>query len=160
MGNCVSLYAWVEALLTCQQAKGRASVTKAAWHKAHLIRGVFLHYSYIPPNQITHNPPPSTEADSKIPPSAIPRSSKPAAIFLPLLTEAAEHHGGFPSWLGDWWARWGSTANPTLSTVDTIATVGDDETKVSDGVPRRATAGNGRIWAVKGKQWTEVSLLR
>lgn len=100
--------------------------------------------------------PEATDADSKIPPSAVPRSSKPAAIFLPLLTAAAEKHGGLPSWLGDWWASWGSTARPSLSSGETISSVGNDGTRVSDGVPKKTASGNGRIWAVKGRQWTEV----
>jgi hypothetical protein len=117
--------------------------------------GVFLNYSYIPP-------PPVPTADG-----TPAKPFNPAKAFLPLLSESAQRHGGFPSWLGKWWASSVLPGPPDLPT-----SVADEEVEaLTVDAPERASRhstiiankkqkiffglGDGRCWAVRGRQWME-----
>lgn len=120
--------------------------------------GVFLNYSYIPP--------PSATTSDGSPPG---KPFNPAKVFLPLLSDSARRHGGFPSWLGKWWASSVLPGPPDLPT-----TVADEEVEALtiDSPERGASSrqssanaykkqkiffglGDGRCWAVRGRQWME-----
>ena len=118
---------------------------------------MFLNYSYIPPAAT----PPTDQAVPEKP-------FNPAKEFLPLLSESARRHGGFPSWLGNWWASTFLPGPPDLPT-----TVADEEVEAlvaaeDRSSPSRAShpsttskqkilfgLGDGRCWAVRGRQWME-----
>lgn len=158
-----------------------------SWEIERKDGGVFLHFSYVPPES---NKDGSTRADKEPEPgmgmdlsgiNALPEASLPAAnltspgqLFLPQLVESAKKHGGFPSWLGQWWADWlvgqGSKSGVPGHAVysSRVTRVGTGEDGEEDGTVVRgsgsgirglqAVAGGGRVWLVKGRQWTEVSL--
>lgn len=63
------------------------------WEIARKDGGIFLNYSYVVPESSETGTSSSTR-------STIP----PTKILLSKLTAAAKRHGGFPSWLGNWWA--------------------------------------------------------
>ncbi|KAK8869527.1 hypothetical protein IAR55_000093 [Kwoniella newhampshirensis] len=102
-----------------------------------------------------------------IPDLANVKPNSPGRLFIPKLEKAAQLHGGWPSWLG----QWSGTAERNLGrsipghaiysadapAAGTSAGGGGDLRKGSaDGVKGlQAAAGAGRIWVVKGKQWTE-----
>jgi len=120
--------------------------------------GVFLNYSYLPP----------VEQGATF--------SAPRA-FLPLLSSAAHRLGGFPNWLGNWYASTFLPGPPQLaaSAIEEIEKEGTEEEQgleedkdVSANCSRRTHAssemrlekgkkpfalGDGRCWAVRGKQW-------
>ncbi|OCF36360.1 exonuclease [Kwoniella heveanensis BCC8398] len=169
--------------------------------------GVFLHFSYIPPSisasaskGIFEGTDPeiagqkeagtSTNAGSAedaskdrvaAPLEVIPDS--PGKLFIPALEESASRNGGWPSWLGDWWASrklsigssvpghalYSTSSSDTYSDVlaktsgSSSSSSGDKEKE--SGILRKgdegekkglqAMVGDGRIWVVKGRQWTE-----
>ncbi|KAJ9121916.1 hypothetical protein QFC24_004498 [Naganishia onofrii] len=106
--------------------------------------GVFLNYSYIPPSSTTEATP--------------TKPFNPAKEFLPLLSDSARRHGGFPSWLGNWWASTFLPGPPDLPT-----TVADEEVEATLTQSIKQTTrpkplfgfGDGRCWAVRGRQWME-----
>ena len=139
-----------------------------SWEIARKDGGVFMHFSYIPP--------PEPERDSVdlssiagLPDLSAAYQTSPGALFLPTLVDAAKKHGGWPSWVGQWWADWtggsrqGVPGHKIYSQRKGVTSVGeeDDLTVVKgSGAGMRgiqAAAGGGRIWVVKGRQWTEVS---
>ncbi|WVF71877.1 hypothetical protein IAT40_006687 [Kwoniella sp. CBS 6097] len=165
--------------------------------------GVFLHFSYIPPSssspassssESTSKPnsanaeseakdkDPIDEAKDRVaaPLEVIPDS--PGKLFIPALEESAKRNGGWPSWLGDWWASRklsiGSSvpghalySTSTSSEPDSSAEAGSSSKEGEKregregGILRKgdegekkglqAMVGDGRIWVVKGRQWTE-----
>ena len=136
-----------------------------SWEIARKDGGVFMHFSYVPPAdhelQTKHDP---TDASREIHPSSV----LPGALFLDQLKSAANKHGGWPSWLGQWWA---DAFNRSSKQVPGHAiyeehprtlTVGEGEAETEvqasgSGIKGlQAVAGGGRVWVVKGKQWTEV----
>ncbi|GHJ88128.1 hypothetical protein NliqN6_4530 [Naganishia liquefaciens] len=121
--------------------------------------GVFLNYSYIPPAA-------TTSTDQAVP----ERPFNPAKEFLPLLSDSARRHGGFPSWLGNWWASTFLPGPPELPTtvadeeVEALADGSDDSTSSTDRLSHLSAnsrqriffgLGDGRCWAVRGRQWME-----
>jgi len=129
-------------------------------HHISILSGVFLNYSYLPPS------------DPDLPFSA-PRT------FLPLLSTAAHARGGFPNWLGKWYASTFLPGPPQLasSAIEEIEKEGvggsldvqreaEVEAELSRGRKRGGGQevahekgrkvfglGDGRCWAVRGKQW-------
>ena len=146
-----------------------------AWEITRKDGGVFLHFSYMPPKDEEE-----VEKDlssiSSIPEVVVPTSLSPGRLFLPQLMDSAKRKGGFPSWLGQWWAnRWEGrhgigTPGHRLYTSGLRRDESDRDVRengmtnmTSDNIPRtgmtgiQAIAGGGRVWVVKGRQWTEVS---
>jgi hypothetical protein len=91
---------------------------------------------------------------------------------MPQLVDSAKKHGGFPSWLGQQWANWTRGQSGDLGRVPghelyaMRGTVGVGVNEVDGTVVKgsgsgmrgiQALAGDGRVWLVKGRQWTEVS---
>ncbi|ORY30013.1 RNA12 protein-domain-containing protein [Naematelia encephala] len=147
-----------------------------SWEIERKDGGVFCHFSYIPP--AIEEDGESRELDlsgvQALPEVAKAKKDSPGRLFLPHLLESASRHGGFPSWLGQWWAnRWagqgaamGSTPGHTLysSLGHRVKAVGADEEGEGGTVVKgsgsgltgiQAAAGGGRVWVVKGRQWTE-----
>jgi hypothetical protein len=132
-----------------------------------LHSGVFLNYSYLPP-------------DDQGSTFSAPRT------FLPLLSSAAHRLGGFPNWLGNWYASTFLPGPPQLaaSAIEEIEKEGTEEeasaeedkangnrtssrkqgsevTRFEKGT-KTFGLGDGRCWAVRGKQWrvwTSMSLI-
>ncbi|WVQ99031.1 hypothetical protein IAU59_006163 [Kwoniella sp. CBS 9459] len=173
--------------------------------------GVFLHFSYIPPSasasasagasalkseagpsgkseSSSDDKAPSTAAEEDqtkdrvaVPLEVIPDS--PGKLFIPALEESAQRNGGWPSWLGDWWASrklsLGSSvpghalySTSPSSSESSSGSGGAESSKEGEGsngkdggILRKgdegekkglqAMVGEGRIWVVKGRQWTE-----
>lgn len=150
-----------------------------SWEIARKDGGVFMHFSYIPPEADA-----ADENDAKPPdvglgiggvsglPEITAKPGSPGQLFLGQFMESAKKNGGLPNWIGDWWARISYTApghahsipGHTLysTSLKKVSTVGDEGEEVQvkgsgsgmKGV--QASAGGGRVWMVKGKQWTEV----
>ena len=133
------------------------------WEIARKDGGVFLHFSYIPK---------SVEDEVGSESGEVPSESSPGRLFIPRLVESARKHGGIPSWLGQWWVnRWegrgrrgGSPGHRIYyAGLRTTSTIGqeDEESLLRGGESgmseTEAMAGGGRVWLVKGRQWTEVS---
>lgn len=162
-----------------------------SWEIARKDGGVFLHYSYVPPDPASLPPPkegedvsyisalPDTGSDVVAPgkdglgaSTAAALAASPGRLFLPQLIAAAKEHGGFPSWLGQWWANFGSQ-NQSIpghrvwarggASGSTLRSVGEDaeenvvKSSGSGMSSIQAAAGGGRVWMVKGRQWIEVS---
>lgn len=185
-----------------------------SWEIARKDGGVFLHYSYIPPDPaslpkvkrgedvsyISALPDTGSDSAAATASSSAGSSSEgktgdskasegkeeespadkaaqalaasPGRLFLPQLLAAAKAHGGFPSWLGQWWANFGSQNHSIpghrvwsrgSSNFGQLKSVGEeDEENVVKGSGSgmssvQAAAGGGRVWVVKGRQWIEVS---
>jgi hypothetical protein len=133
-----------------------------SWEIARKDGGVFLHFSYIPPADDVE---PEKDLSAIATEVIAPSSLSPGRLFLPQLVESAKRRGGFPSWLGQWWAsRWsgrGGVPGHKLYSAE-MSTVGEggEGTMVKGGGGTsgiQAEAGDGRVWVVKGRQWTEVS---
>lgn len=137
-----------------------------SWEIARKDGGVFMHFSYIPPNdEDEHEVAKDLSSITSLPEVSAPTSLSPGRLFLPQLLDSAEKHGGFPSWLGQWWAnRWSGRrsvpGHSLYSAGSTDAEDGDGGTLVkgsgSGMAGIQAAAGGGRVWVVKGRQWTEV----
>lgn len=121
-------------------------------------------------------------AINALPERTYARPSSPGRLFLPKLVASAKKHGGFPSWLGQAWANWtngqtgdmgrvpghelyatrtaGSGSGSGAANELEVATVDGTVIKGTGSGMRgiQAMAGVGRVWLVKGRQWTEVSL--
>lgn len=146
------------------------------WEIARKDGGVFLHFSYVPPAEA---PAAQQEAEQNLsnalpPELAFPNVDSPGRLFMPQLLESARKHGGFPTWLGQWWANLltsshfksrGGLPGHSIFTCDGKPEGEAEELKpeaVKAGTPTRAwlgvqaAAGGGRAWVVKGRQWTEV----
>lgn len=139
------------------------------WEIARKDGGIFLNYSY----RIPTDPGQANLADAVPPPK----------LLLAKLTAAAKRRGGFPSWLGNWWATATLSKAPDASSVsDRLDATGRpiQPLSVPEGTTRHTEdvedpsfyetraerkrrlmleSGDGRLWNVKGRQWTEVSLL-
>ncbi|KIS00931.1 exonuclease [Cryptococcus deuterogattii 2001/935-1] len=95
--------------------------------------------------------------------------NQPGRLFISPLEKSAQKHGGWPSWLGNWWAqkKWhddrkvpGHTLYSSRAEDSEDAAADVDEgglVKGSAGAVKglKGVAGGGRVWVVKGKQWTE-----
>lgn len=149
--------------------------------------GVFLNYSFVPPAELVTTTTTTGDASG----TTIPIPFSAARTFLPLLSSAAHERGGFPNWLGQWYASTFLPGPPKIasSAVEEIekqgtedeeaveqeeeaaaAAAGQDQTcgarsggggggagtdilgRVEKGVKLFAL-GDGRCWAVRGKQW-------
>jgi hypothetical protein len=139
-----------------------------SWEIARKDGGVFMHYSYIPPDT-TSDHPPDLSSINALPEGTHAGAVSPGRLFLPQLLESAGRHGGWPSWLGQWWANLRTTGSTVpghriwaRDKTQTTGSVGEaeEETKVKGsgtGLSNvQVAAGGGRIWVVKGRQWTEV----
>ncbi|WVW82700.1 hypothetical protein I302_104711 [Kwoniella bestiolae CBS 10118] len=134
--------------------------------------GVFLHFSYIPRT----SPSTSSSASKEGPEGEIkdiigsqlsstaPSTSSPTPgkLFIEELNEKAKTSGGWPNWLGDWYAAQklnlvnNTTAVPGHSLYSTGAEQG--VLKKGDEVEKKGievSTGAERVWIVKGRQWTE-----
>lgn len=164
-------------------------------------RGIFLDFSYVPLPAATAPVSGTSESgdSGSAAPTTLASASRCTAHLLVLLADTAKAHGGFPSWLGKWYADWiGGTpsggaaasgagkipgesegeaeaeAEVQAGAVTEVAAtarparspgLGRRETdagvEVRDGDGRRVTGrvgsrGGGRLWVVRGRQWTEV----
>lgn len=143
-----------------------------SWEIARKDGGVFMHYSYIPPDPatVTQDSPPDLSSITALPDAVQPGPFTPGRLFLPQLLASAKVHGGWPSWLGQWWANLGGEGSMmpghriwARDKLQERRTVGqaEEETQVrgnGSGLSHvQAAAGGGRVWVVKGRQWTEVS---
>ncbi|KAL7421170.1 mitochondrial escape protein 2 [Cryptotrichosporon argae] len=138
-----------------------------SWEIARKDGGVFCHFSYVPPQQVEST---ATTADSAAA-TNIASSAYAAKQFLPLLADAARKHGGWPRWLGSWWAqrmdqrgaggRIDSEAGHRLyaafRSAETVGAEGDEVAVQGSGhgLGSSSVAGGGRVWVVRGRQWTE-----
>ena len=154
-----------------------------SWEISRKDGGVFMHFSYIPPTDSevlsTRSEQEKEESTNKelsainaLPERTYARPSSPGRLFLPQLVESAKKHGGFPSWLGQAWANWTNGQTGDVGRVpghELYATrsAGAGSQTVDGTVIRgtgsgmsgiQAMAGDGRVWLVKGRQWTEVGL--
>ena len=118
-----------------------------SWEIARKDGGVFMHFSYIPPQKVEQE-----EAVTATAPEVVVNPTSPGRLFLPQIYQSAERHGGFPNWLGQWWARRGldTMGHQKFPGRDVMET---EEANKTQGL--RWMAGGGRVWVVKGKQWTE-----
>jgi hypothetical protein len=154
-----------------------------SWEISRKDGGVFLHFSYIPPTDTegqikTGNDKEGEEinkdlsAINALPERSYAKPSSPGRLFMPQLVDSAKKHGGFPSWLGQQWANWtrgqsgdlGRVPGHELYAMRGTVGIGIDEVggtiiKGSGSGMKgiQALAGDGRVWLVKGRQWTEVS---
>ena len=178
-----------------------------SWEIARKDGGVFLHYSYIPPDPASlpkikqgedvsyisalpdtgadsaaSHPPSSaggegsgkakSEEEQKAETAAQALAASPGRLFLPQLLASARSRGGFPSWLGQWWANFGSQTQSIPghrvwarggARYSQLKSVGEEEEEnvvkgSGSGMSSvQAAAGGGRVWVVKGRQWIEVS---
>jgi len=119
-----------------------------SWEIARKDGGVFMHFSYIPPKQVEEE-----EAVTATAPEVIVNPTSPGRLFLPQIHQAAERHGGFPNWLGQWWVRRGLGAAVSHQKFPGRNVLETEGASQSQGL--RWLAGGGRVWVVKGKQWTE-----
>lgn len=161
-----------------------------SWEISRKDGGVFLHFSYIPPTDTqsqagtrsgTGNDAEGKEINNELsainalPERSLAKPSSPGRLFMPQLVDSAKKHGGFPSWLGQQWANWtrgqsgdlGRVPGHELYAMRGTGGIGIDEVggtivKGSGSGMRgiQAMAGDGRVWLVKGRQWTEVSVIR
>jgi len=149
-----------------------------SWEISRKDGGVFMHFSYIPPTSLTVNDKEGEEinkdllAINALPEKSYAKPSSPGRLFMPQLVDSAKKHGGFPSWLGQQWANWTRGQSGDLGRVPghelyaMRGTVGIGINEVDGTVVKgsgsgvrgiQALAGDGRVWLVKGRQWTEVS---
>ncbi|CAK9783922.1 hypothetical protein CC85DRAFT_287857 [Cutaneotrichosporon oleaginosum] len=163
---------WYEGALLAElvnitnDLKGRHAFKVESWEVARKDGGVFCHFSYVPP-ALDQLPRKAFDHDFHTPEEAIPDPVSPSALFLPLFIEAAHKHGGWPTWIGPWWSSLldGTGINRRASACSNEAGhylfSGDlAPPKGADGhVPElrgwQRTAGAGRVWMVRGRQWTE-----
>lgn len=146
--------------------KGRHAFRVESWEVARKDGGVFCHFSYVPP-ALDQLPRKAFTNDFHTPEDAVPDPTSPAALFLPLFIEAAHKHGGWPSWLGPWWSSLfdeistGKKASACSNEAGHHMFSGDlaPPKGVDASIPElrgwQRTAGAGRIWLVRGRQWTE-----
>ncbi len=164
--------AWFEEALLADlvavtnELKGRHAFKVESWEVARKDGGVVCHFSYVPP-ALDQLPRKAFTNDFHTPEDAIPDPVSPSALFLPLFVEAAHKHGGFPTWIGPWWSSLldGTGMNRRASACSNEAGhylfSGDlAAPKGADGhAPElrgwQRTAGAGRVWMVRGRQWTE-----
>ncbi|WVO14164.1 hypothetical protein L204_101795 [Cryptococcus depauperatus] len=147
-----------------------------SWEVSRKDGGVFLHFSYVPP--LSGGEGEGEELDQE---KAARISIEPAdtnfgyrwtqnlsgKLFIPQLEASAQTHGGWPSWLGTKWAKRFDERHVPGHTLYSAS--GDSNTNGAKeeeaGILRkgseedvkglRAAAGGGRVWVVKGRQWTE-----
>ena len=150
-----------------------------SWEISRKDGGVFMHFSYIPPSSPQTQDKEGEEmnkdlsAINALPERSLAKPASPGRLFMPQLVESAKKHGGFPSWLGQQWANWTRGQSGDLGRVPgqelyaMRGTVGVGVNEVDGTVVKgsgsgmrgiQALAGDGRVWLVKGRQWTEVSL--
>jgi hypothetical protein len=145
-----------------------------SWEIARKDGGVFLHYSYIPPfeEEAVAAPVEDLSSINALPEAIPPSPTSPGRLFLPQLFEAARRHGGLPSWLGQWSINLGERAQEnelpghkvwwtsgSRGLTSKVAEEGKEAAVNGRGSGLsglQAVAGGGRVWVVKGRQWTEV----
>lgn len=136
-----------------------------SWEVARKDGGVFCHFSYLPPNP---DDLPRGVPDPSIhtPEDVTPDPTSPASLFLPRLLDAAQKHGGWPHWAGAWYANFISQQSSNSRITDEAGhhlyrgdtkpgqpAVEDTATPQLQGWQK--VAGVGRVWIVRGRQWTE-----
>lgn len=150
-----------------------------SWEISRKDGGVFMHFSYIPPSNPKVQDKEGEEmnkdlsAINALPERSLAKPASPGRLFMGQLVDSAKKHGGFPSWLGQQWANWTRGQSGDLGRVPghelyaMRGTVGVGVNEVDGTVVKgsgsgmrgiQALAGDGRVWLVKGRQWTEVSL--
>ncbi|WWC69163.1 uncharacterized protein I206_103099 [Kwoniella pini CBS 10737] len=129
--------------------------------------GVFLHFSYLPPainsseNGEIGNDKEKDIIGSQITGAPASSSSSPGKLFIEALEKSAKDHGGWPSWLGDWYVSQKSNLLQNTSIVPghALYSVSDHEGLIkgdeSEKKDLEVNTGMGRVWIVKGRQWTE-----
>ena len=146
-----------------------------SWEIARKDGGVFLHFSYIPPEEKVDEVS-RVEAEMSVF-NALPemgaKKTSPARLFIPQFVASAKKHGGTPHWLGEWGQprliehslASGHTlyerglSKPGVTYVGASPEAGEGTSVLGTGSGLKGLqelAGNGRVWLVKGRQWTEV----
>ncbi|KJE05169.1 exonuclease [Cryptococcus gattii NT-10] len=144
------------------------------WEVSRKDGGVFLHFSYIAPTEeriSKEEEKIDEEKAARIGVELTPSYAQnlPGRLFISSLEKSAQKHGGWPSWLGNWWAqkKWHDDRKvPGHTLYSSRAEDGEDAAadvdegglvKGSAGAVKglKGAAGGGRVWVVKGKQWTE-----
>lgn len=144
------------------ELKGRHAFKVESYEVTTKDGGVLCHFSYMKPN-IDDLPRKALVQDFAIPDDQAPDPTSAASLFLPLLVDAAKKHGGWPSWLGLWWSNFmGGQLKKGTRTVqeaghhmyrgDQVDFTNSDSTYLSGW---QRIAGAGRVWMVRGRQWTE-----
>ncbi|WWC89726.1 uncharacterized protein L201_004651 [Kwoniella dendrophila CBS 6074] len=95
--------------------------------------------------------------------SEVSSSITPGKLFIEELEKAAKKHGGWPNWLGDWYSNQKSnllqnkvnSAVPGHSLYSSDPKEGLKKGDESEKKDIETNTGVGRIWVVKGRQWTE-----
>lgn len=136
--------------------KGRHAFRLESWEIARKDGGVFCHFTYLRPklsqlprkhHDWTHEHAPEDEA---------PDPTSPAALFFPPLLESAKKHGGWPSWLGRWWSNFTDRHSaPKAESGRDYYRGGEVPIREPELRGWQRSAGAGRAWVVKGRQWTE-----
>ncbi|WRT67442.1 uncharacterized protein IL334_004413 [Kwoniella shivajii] len=145
--------------------------------------GVFLHFSYLPPTPTPTDTYSQAEGGGvegegegegeggktkdvigiQTQLSDKPDPAAPGKLFIESLERSAKKHGGWPNWLGDWWISRKIGINESLSITavpghSLYSTSPQDGLKKGDEIEKKGieiNTGAGRIWIVKGRQWTE-----
>ncbi|WVR05410.1 hypothetical protein IAU60_002425 [Kwoniella sp. DSM 27419] len=135
--------------------------------------GVFLHFSYLPPSasELETATEGGKEEKDRVASTTMVLPDSPGKLFVAALEDSAKQRGGWPSWLGDWWAArklslgTGVPGHALYSTQPAKGEDGEIGQDTQGGVLRKgdegekkglqAMVGDGRIWVVKGRQWTE-----
>ncbi|BEJ12329.1 hypothetical protein CspHIS471_0207890 [Cutaneotrichosporon sp. HIS471] len=165
--------AWFEDALLANlvtitsELKGRHAFRVESWEVARKDGGVFCHFSYVTP-AVDQLPRKAFANDFHTPEEAIPDPISASALFLPLFVEAAHKHGGWPTWIGPWWSslldgrgmnrRASACSNEAghyLFSGDLAPPKGGADGQSPELRGWQRTAGAGRVWMVRGRQWTE-----
>jgi hypothetical protein len=140
------------------ELRGRHAFKVESWEVNRKDGGVFCHFSYLPPKVDEL----ARIADSAIhtPEDMVPEPTSPASLFLPYLVDAARRKGGWPHWAGPWWGSWLEPAAGGRTTDEAGHHLyRGDLSPDKDTTPRlqgwQRVAGAGRVWVVRGRQWTE-----
>jgi hypothetical protein len=150
------------------ELRGRHAFKVESWEVARKDGGVFCHFSYMPP-RAEDLPRGQPETAIHTPEDLVPDPTSAASIFLPLFLEAARKHGGWPHWAGAWWAscidqgfktagRTTDEAGHHLYRGDLRAPTPVNASKEPAAITLQGwqrIAGRGRVWIVRGRQWTE-----
>jgi len=153
-----------ELMAITSELRGRHAFKVESWEVNRKDGGVFCHFSYLPPKEEDL---PKIKDTSIHTPEDLPADpTSPASLFLPLLLAAAHKKGGWPHWAGAWWSSWIERSAGNGRTTDEAGHHlyrGDlsvpDGVAADVGVPKlqgwQRVAGRGRVWMVRGRQWTE-----
>ncbi|GMK54094.1 hypothetical protein CspeluHIS016_0106800 [Cutaneotrichosporon spelunceum] len=156
-----------ELVSITDELKGRYAFQVESWEVARKDGGMFCHFSYVAPS-VDQLPRKAFVNEFHTPEEVLPNPVSAAALFLPLFIEAAHKHGGWPTWVGPWWSSLleGRGINRRASVCSNEAghhlysgNLAPPKGGADGHAPElrgwQRTAGAGRVWMVRGRQWTE-----